>query len=265
MALATRSEESLREVAEECEALCGRPLVVLTDVTDQAAVQELARRTVEHFWRIDVWVNNAGVILYGHFEKTPAEAYRQMIETNLFGQIHGARAALAHFQKRGTGVLINLSSVWGRLTSPYVSAYVTSKFVIRTFSECLRQEFAGDDDIHVVTILPQSVDTPIWRQAGNYSGRAARPVSPVSTPEAATRILRCAQDLPPGGNRSSSSTDSPGSATPNALRSCPSRRRQSRTRSIAISPTHEMHSIIGYSSACGRCFLGTRPRSGTGR
>jgi NAD(P)-dependent dehydrogenase (short-subunit alcohol dehydrogenase family) len=151
VALTARSEESLREVAEECEAAGGRALVVPTDVTNQDSVQELARRTVEGFGRIDVWVNNAGVILYGRFEKTPAGAYQRVIETNLFGQIHGARAALAHFRERGSGVLINLSSVWGRLTSPYVSAYVTSKFAIRAFSECLRQELAGEEDIHVVT------------------------------------------------------------------------------------------------------------------
>ena len=85
--------------------------------------------------------------------------------------------------------------MWGRLTSPHVSAYVTSKFAIRAFSECLRQELAGDKDIDVVTILPQSVDTPVFRQAGNYHGRAARAVPPVSSAgEVADRILRCARD-----------------------------------------------------------------------
>jgi hypothetical protein len=88
-----------------------------------------------------------------------------------------------------------MSSVWGRLTSPQVSAYVTSKFAIRAFSECLRQELAGDEGIDVVTILPQSVDTPVFRQAGNYYGRAARAVPPVaSAEEVADRILRCARD-----------------------------------------------------------------------
>src|SRR5215210_142499 len=95
---------------------------------------------------------------YGRFEEVPAEVYRRVIETNLFGQIHGARAALSQFREQGGGVLINMSSVWGRLTSPHVSAYVTSKFAIRSFSECLRQELAGEEDTHVVTILPQSVE-----------------------------------------------------------------------------------------------------------
>jgi NAD(P)-dependent dehydrogenase (short-subunit alcohol dehydrogenase family) len=193
--LAARSEQTLREVAGECEAVGGQALVVPTDVTDEKAVRGLARRGVEEFGRINVWVNNAGVMVYGPFEEVPADVYQRVIETNLFGQIHGARAALSQFREQGGGVLINMSSVWGRLTSPHVSAYVTSKFAIRAFSECLRQELAGEEGIHVVTILPQSVNTPVFRQSGNYYGRAARAVPPVSSAEeVADRILRCARD-----------------------------------------------------------------------
>jgi NAD(P)-dependent dehydrogenase (short-subunit alcohol dehydrogenase family) len=97
--LAARREQSLREVAGECEELGGPPLVVPTDVTDEEAVRELARRYVEAFGRIDVWVNNASVMVYGRFEEVPAEVYRRVIETNLFGQIHGARAALPQFMR----------------------------------------------------------------------------------------------------------------------------------------------------------------------
>jgi len=87
----------------------------------------------------------------------------------------------------------------GQAHLPHVSAYVTSKFAIRAFSECLRQELAGDEGIDVVTILPQSVDTPVFRQAGNYYGRAARAVPPVSSAEeVADRILRCARPPPAG-------------------------------------------------------------------
>ncbi len=72
--LAARSEQSLREVAEECEAAGGRALVVPTDVTDQEAVRELARQAAECFGRIDVWVNNAAVMVYGYFEEVPDES-----------------------------------------------------------------------------------------------------------------------------------------------------------------------------------------------
>ena len=190
--LAARSEQSLREVAKECEAAGGRALAVPTDVSDKEAVQDLARQAAEHFGRIDVWVNNAGVMAYGYFEQIPDETYRQVIETNLFGAIYGARAALPYFREQSSGVLINISSLWGRMFSPYVSAYTTSKFGVRTFSESLREALADEEGIDVCTILPQSVDTPIFRHAANYSGRDAKPVPPIADPGRVVRaILRC--------------------------------------------------------------------------
>jgi len=92
--LAARSEGSLRAAADECEAAGVRALVVPTDVADEEAVEELTRRSVEEFGRIDTWVNNAGVMAYGRFEDIPTEVYRRAIETNLFGEIHGSRGPL---------------------------------------------------------------------------------------------------------------------------------------------------------------------------
>ncbi|HYZ36406.1 MAG TPA: SDR family NAD(P)-dependent oxidoreductase, partial [Pseudonocardiaceae bacterium] len=166
--LAARSEDSLQEAAQDCQRAGGRALAVPTDVTDEAAVDALARRASEAFGRIDVWVNAAAVIAYGEFEKTPTEVYRRVIETNLFGQIHGARAVLPYFRQQGSGVMINIASVWGSITSPYVSAYVVSKFGVRAFSECLQEALRLEKqtrDIHICTILPQCVDTPIFRHA----------------------------------------------------------------------------------------------------
>lgn len=190
--LAARDPDTLEQAAHDCEQAGGHALAVPTDVADESAVRRLAARALERFGAIDVWVNNAGVILYGHFEETPAAAFRQVLETNLFGEIHGSRAALAQFRRQGRGVLINVASLWGRVTSPYVTAYVTSKFGIRSFSECLRQgltDLQGAKDIHVCTILPESIDTPIFRHAGNYVGRHARPVPPMVGPERVARVI----------------------------------------------------------------------------
>jgi NAD(P)-dependent dehydrogenase (short-subunit alcohol dehydrogenase family) len=91
-------------------------------------------------------------------------------------------------------VLVNMGSVWGRITTPDVSAYVTSKFALRAFSECLRQELRGDPGIDVALILPQAVDTPIFARAGNFSGRPARPIPPIYDPEVVARgIVACAR------------------------------------------------------------------------
>jgi NAD(P)-dependent dehydrogenase (short-subunit alcohol dehydrogenase family) len=190
--LGARSESKLQEVAQECERMGGRALAVPTDVADEPAVQALADRALARFGRIDAWVNNAGVIAYGNFENTPSEAYEQVIRTNLFGQIYGARAALRAFRRRGSGVLVNLSSIWGRITSPYVGAYVVSKHGVRAFSECIRQGLnatPGSDDIHVCTILPESIDTPIFRHAANYVGRPIKPVPPVEDTGTAAKVI----------------------------------------------------------------------------
>jgi NAD(P)-dependent dehydrogenase (short-subunit alcohol dehydrogenase family) len=120
--LAARRADALEELARECEAAGGPALAVPTDVTDEAAVAELARRAVERFGRIDVWVNNAGVYLLGLLEATPPEAFRRVLETNFFGYVHGARAVLPHFREQGHGVLINNASVYSHVGAPWLTA-----------------------------------------------------------------------------------------------------------------------------------------------
>jgi len=192
--LAARAPAPLSDAATECEACGAQALAVPTDVRSEPAVQQLARRAVERFGRLDVWVNCAGVIAYGRFDAVPGDVFRGVIETNLFGQVHGARAALPHFRRQGSGVLINMGSVWGRVTTPDVTAYVTSKFAVRAFSECLRHELRDVPDVDVATMLPQAVDTPIFGRAANFAGREVRPVPPLFDPDEVARgIIACAQ------------------------------------------------------------------------
>lgn len=197
--LAARDGATLEEVARECERAGGRALVVPTDVTDESAVEALGARAAEAFGRIDVWINGAAVITFGQFEDVPTAAYRQVVDTNLFGQINGARTVLPYFRDQRRGVLINLGSVWGCVTSPYVSAYVVSKFAIRAFSESLQQALRLDPDaadIHVCTIVPQSVDTPIFAHAGNWTGTPVQPVPPVLRPDRVVRAILASVERP---------------------------------------------------------------------
>ena len=194
--LAARREQALREAAAECERMGGRTLVVPADVTDEAAVQELARRAVESFGRIDVWVNNAGVTALGRFDETPPDVYRRVIETDLFGCVHGARAVLPYFREQGSGVLINNASMVAATAQPHASAYVLSKHAVRALGMSLRQELAldGADDIHVCTIMPASIDTPLFQHAANYTGRAIKAMPPVYPAEkVAETIVKLAE------------------------------------------------------------------------
>lgn len=195
LALCARSEEPLAEVAAECEADGAEVLYRALDVADVEAVEALAAATVERFGRLDVWVNNAGTIAYGRFEEIPSEVFRRIIETNLMGQVHGARAALRRFRAQGAGVLINMSSVWGRVSTPQVTPYIVSKNAVRAFSECLAGELVDEDGIHVATMVPQAIDTPIFEHAGNYTGRQVRPIPPVlDVEEVARGIELCAEN-----------------------------------------------------------------------
>jgi NAD(P)-dependent dehydrogenase (short-subunit alcohol dehydrogenase family) len=181
--LAARGADALEELAWQCRAAGSRALDVATDVTDEAAVTALARRAVERFGRIDIWVNNAGVYLLGSLEATPSEAFRRVVETNFFGYVHGARAVLPRFREQGHGVLINNASVYSHLAAPWLTAYVSSKFAVRGFSEALRQEFADLPDVHVCTVSPSPIDTPIFASTANYSGRAVKAPPPTYPPE----------------------------------------------------------------------------------
>lgn len=183
--LAARREALLHEVAQECADAGGRALVVPTDVTDERGVQELARSAVESFGGIDVWVNNAAVTVFAPFEEAPPEDYRRVIETNLFGYVYGARAALPIFRRQGGGVLINIGSVNSVVPGPYASAYVMSKYAVRALGASLRQELAldGARNIHVCTVMPATIDTPFFQHSGNYTGLMVKPLPPVYTAE----------------------------------------------------------------------------------
>lgn len=193
--LAARGRSHLEEVAGECRALGARAVVVPTDVSDEQAVQELATRAVAELGRIDAWVNAAAVWSYGRFEDTPGPVFRQIVDTNLFGQVHAARAVLPRFRSQGHGVLVNVVSLYGRVTTPYVSPYVTSKWGLLGFTEVLRHELRTKD-VHVCAVLPGAVDTPIYRHAANYLGHEIRPLPPVLPPDRVVSALLRAVDRP---------------------------------------------------------------------
>lgn len=193
--LAGRDQDALEELAGECERKGGSALAVPTDVAEREAVEQLAVAAVERYGRIDTWVNNAGVMAYGEFDDIPADVFDRIIEVNLLGQVYGSRAALARFRGQGRGVLINVCSLWGRITSPLVSPYVVSKHGVRALSACLHLELIDEPEIHVATILPAAVDTPIFENAGNYVGRRLRPVWPLFNPQyVADGIVACSRN-----------------------------------------------------------------------
>jgi short-subunit dehydrogenase len=194
LVLAARDEQTLRDSAHECRAAGARAIAVPTDVADATAVDNLAHRAVGEFGRIDVWVNNAAVMAYGAIGDVPPAVQERIIDTNLLGAMYGAHTALRTMREHGEGVIVNVASLYGKMTSPYVSAYATSKFGLLGFSQVLREELKRERRIQVCTVLPGSMDTPVFQHAANYTGRAAKPPPPVGAPERVARaVVRCAE------------------------------------------------------------------------
>ncbi len=189
--LAARRMEALREVARECEAAGGAALAVPTDVSDEKAVQEVARRAAERFGRIDVWVNNAAVTAFAPFQDIPLEDFRRILDVNVMGYVHGARAALPYLREQGKGVLVNVSSIVSSVPQPYTHAYSMSKAAVRTLGASLRQELIldGAKQVKVCTVLPATIDTPFFDHTANYTGRKAKAMPPVYSAERVARAI----------------------------------------------------------------------------
>lgn len=183
VALAARREADLEATATLCRAAGGAALVVVTDVTSERDVERLAEATLAAWGRIDVWINNAGTTLFGGLTDAPLEEHRRVIETNVFGAMAGARAAIPLFRAQGRGVLINVGSIVSKVGQPFVPSYAISKFALRGMSESLAIELADEPDVHVCTIYPYAIDTPHFQSGANYVGRRARAMPPLQSPE----------------------------------------------------------------------------------
>ena len=156
-----------------------------SDVTNPAQVRELAGAAASAFGGIDVWVNNAGTSMWGPFEDIPLESQARLIELNLLGAMYGCQAVLPHFfEHGGRGVIVNVSSIFGRMPMPWAASYSASKAGLAGFTEALRFELASHSDIEVCGVYPAYVDTLTYLNSANYTGRALRPVPPVVPPSA---------------------------------------------------------------------------------
>lgn len=189
LVLAARGAAALEDTAQLCRQTGADVRVVVTDVTNEADVAQLVGRAQELTGGIDVWVNNAGVTVFGTLEGTPIEDHRRVIETNLWGALYGARAVVPVFRRQGHGVLINVGSVLSKVGQPFVPSYVISKFALRGLSEALRAELADEPNIHVCTLLPYAIDTPHFQVGANLVGRKPHAMPPVQSPQHVAREL----------------------------------------------------------------------------
>jgi len=193
LVLAARDREALEKVVDECEQLGAQALAVPTDVTNSDAVQHLADEAARFGdGRIDVWINNAGIGAVGAFDETPMAAHEQVVQTDLLGYLRGAYVVLPYFKQQRAGVLINTLSMGSWVAHPFAAAYSASKYALRGFTEALRGELTDWTDIHVCDVYPAVMDTPGFRDSGNYTGHALQPVPPLHDPR---RVAEAMVDL----------------------------------------------------------------------
>lgn len=183
LVLAARDAEALQEAVEECRQRGGEALAVPTDVTLNESMEALASAAAAFGeGRIDVWINNAGVGAVGAFDETPLDAHEQVVQTDLLGYLRGAHVVLPYFKQQNAGVLINTLSVGSWVPQPYAVAYSAAKFGLRGFSHALRSELGEWPGIHICDVYPSVVDSPGFRDGGNYAGRSLQPPPPLSDP-----------------------------------------------------------------------------------
>lgn len=171
--LGARRADRIQALAKELSAGSGKAVAITTDVTHRDQVQALVDAAVQRYGRVDVMINNAGLMPQALLERLQVEEWERMIDVNLKGVLYGVAAALPYMKQQKSGHFINVSSVAGHKVGPGFAVYAATKFAVRALSEGLRQE-VKPYNIRTTVISPGAVATEL-------------PAS-VTDPEAAARV-----------------------------------------------------------------------------
>jgi len=158
--LGARRVDRLQSLADELAGRGGKALALATDVTSVDQVKRLADAAVERYGRIDVMLNNAGLMPQSLLERLKIDEWDRMIDVNIKGVLYGIAAALPHMKRQKAGHIINVSSVAGHKVRPGGTVYSATKHAVRVISEGLRQE-VKPYNIRTTVISPGAVDTDL--------------------------------------------------------------------------------------------------------
>ena len=158
--LGARRIDRLRVLADELSRRGGKALAVPTDVVQCDQVKRLVDAAVQTYRRIDVMINNAGLMPQALLERLKIDEWNQMIDVNIKGVLYGIAAALPHMKQQKAGHFINVSSVAGHRVGPGFAVYAATKYAVRALSEGLRQE-VKPYNIRTTVISPGAVATEL--------------------------------------------------------------------------------------------------------
>lgn len=157
--LAARREGRLKELVSDIERTGGTAKYQVTDVTDRSQVEALAKATHQAYDRIDVLVNNAGLMPLSPLDQIKVDEWDQMVDVNIKGVLYNIAAVLPIMRQQKSGHIINLSSVAGHHVFPAAAVYCATKFAVKAISEGIRIESNGE--IRSTNISPGAVDTEL--------------------------------------------------------------------------------------------------------
>ena len=186
-----RAEQDLRDRG-------GDVLTIAGDVRIREAAQSAVDRTVEHFGRLDVLINDAGVIQTGPLEHLTVEDFDEALAVHLYGPLYTILAAMPHMKKQREGRIVNIASIGGKIAVPHLMSYCTSKFALVGLSDGMRAELAKDN-IKVTTVCPGLMRTGAHynslfkgqheREFTWFSIIDSLPLSSISVERAASQII----------------------------------------------------------------------------
>ncbi|WP_454866232.1 SDR family oxidoreductase [Pseudomonas umsongensis] len=168
--LGARRTDRLEKIAGDINACGGRAEFRALDVTDRKDVQDFIDFAVTCFDRVDVLVNNAGVMPLSKLEALKVDEWDRMIDVNIRGVLHGIAATLPLMQRQRTGQIINIASIGAYAVSPTAAVYCATKYAVRAISEGLRQEVGGN--IRVTVIAPGVTESELAESISDEGGRA---------------------------------------------------------------------------------------------
>lgn len=159
LVLAARREERLKELVNTITENGGTAIYKTVDVTKRDDLEAVAHYAIETFSRIDVLINNAGLMPLAPLDELKVDEWDQMIDVNIKGVMYGVSAVLPTMRKQESGHIINLSSVAGHVVFPGATVYCATKFAVKAISEGIRQESNGQ--IRATNISPGAVSTEL--------------------------------------------------------------------------------------------------------
>lgn len=194
--LVARSAGTLRTLEQEIVNAGGVATHVVADVADRERMHFVAQEAISRLGRIDTWINNAGVSIFGRLDEVSESDSKRLLDTNFWGVVNGSLAALPYLKARG-GALINVGSEVSEAIVPLQGMYSASKHAVKGFTDALRVEIEEIDKapVTITLIQPTAVNTPFPQHARNYMDREPKLPPPLIDPnDVAEAILKAATE-----------------------------------------------------------------------